>query len=101
MVPGLLISLLTVFGITNDEDLKARIFDTFENLKRSTGRKYFIGAVWMTILKHPQCRTPGIHLLKNFIPPMKLMADEDSMESSHGFSDIEGELLAEGQAGGY
>jgi hypothetical protein len=43
----------------------------------------------MTILKHPQCRTPGINILKSFIPPMKLQADEDSIESSHGFTDEE------------
>ena len=95
LLPGMLMSLLSVLGLISDDDLKAKIFDTLERLLKATGRRYFIGAVWMSILKHPRCRSSGLHILKEFVLPMKMLADEESLESSHGFSDIEDDLLAE------
>ncbi len=49
------------------------------------GRRYFLGAVWMALLRIPRCRTSGIKYLSKFIP--KLTADEDEEEEDLDDSD--------------
>lgn len=46
----------------------------------------------MCILRFDRCRAPGIKLLQRILPFMKFMAEEEELESSHGFSDEEEEL---------
>ena len=44
------------------------------------GRRYFLGSVWMAILRLPRCRSAGIKYLAKCIPKMTADADDDDEE---------------------
>lgn len=92
LLPGLLISVLPVRQETLDEQFRNTIDDTFNRLIDITGRRYFVGSVWMCVLKFDRCRTPGMSLLQKIVPYMKFTPEEEELEESHGFSDEEEEL---------
>lgn len=68
LLPGLLISILPVRQETLDEHFRKMIDETLDNLLNTTGRRYFIGSVWMCVLRFDRCRTPGMTMLQKIIP---------------------------------
>lgn len=79
LLPGILISILPVHQETLDEQFRKHIEETLDNLLVAAGRRYFVGSVWMCVLRFEQCRAPGIKLLQKILPYMKFMAEEEEL----------------------
>lgn len=62
MLPGLITSLLPGLD-EQDESLQKMVIRTFQGLTSSVGQKFFIGHIWLSILKNPKVRGAGIKYL--------------------------------------
>ncbi len=74
-----------------DEKLKKRISQTLLKIAKSAGRKYFIGALWMAILRSQRARNEGIKMLASLLPKLP-NTDEQQMSDDDMDSDNEKEM---------
>lgn len=62
MLTGLITALLPGFE-EQDEVIQRKVSQMFDEIKNNVGTRFFIGSIWLSILRNPKVRQPGIKYL--------------------------------------
>ena len=89
MLPGLLKSLLSVYGLVTNSHLITLIEMALFQILDKVGRKFVIGCVWSLVLRYKACKQPGIKFLSMAIGKLQHLEGEEEGSEERGFSDLQ------------
>ena len=79
-MPGLIIAILPSLEDSN-EDLQKRVFGTLDKAMSCVGKKFFMGSIWMALLRCPKARLGGLKYLSRRIPRPESEVNDENQSS--------------------